>query len=307
MKKDSVINKINDVNPHHLELFYYVARHGGFTAAARAIPYGIQQPAISSQVNKLQSELGVQLFVSKPFSLTPAGELLFGEIEGFFSRLDAIERMVRGEADDFVRIGSSAVVLRSHLPPLLSLVKKQMPLFRFALEDKPANAVPDAVLTRQIDVGIGPMLKAPKAVQCEPITTISLALLVPEDSPWQKAEEVFNSEPRPPLIALPPPDMSREAFDRELDKRRLRYAASIEVATLALVTEYVRAGFGVGLSTQVGRTLAPTGTRYLQLRGFPSLEYAVYWREPLSKAGKALIAEIRAAAKKLKIPVSVPQ
>lgn len=295
------------MNPHHLELFYYVARHGGFTAAARAIPYGIQQPAISSQVNKLQSELGVQLFVSKPFSLTPAGQILFDEIEGFFSRLDAIERKVRGEAEDFVRIGSSAVVLRSHLPPLLSRVKRQIPLFRFALEEKPAGSIPDGVLSRQIDVGIGPMLKTPKAVQSESITTISLALLVPENSPWQKAEEAFQSEPRLPLIALPAPDVSREAFEKELDKRRLRYPASIEVATLALVTEYVRAGFGVGLSTQVGRTLAPPGTRYLQLRGFPSLEYAVYWREPLSKAGKAVINEIRAAAKKLKIPVSVPQ
>ena len=38
------------MNIHHLELFYYVARHGGITEAVRNIPYGIQQPAVSGQV-----------------------------------------------------------------------------------------------------------------------------------------------------------------------------------------------------------------------------------------------------------------
>ena len=38
------------MNVHHLELFYYVARHGGISAAVRYIPYGIQQPAVSGQM-----------------------------------------------------------------------------------------------------------------------------------------------------------------------------------------------------------------------------------------------------------------
>ena len=42
------------MNIHHLELFYYVARHGGITEAVRNIPYGIQQPAVSGQVAQLE-------------------------------------------------------------------------------------------------------------------------------------------------------------------------------------------------------------------------------------------------------------
>ena len=38
------------MNVHHLELFYYVAKHGGISQAVRNIPYGIQQPAVSGQV-----------------------------------------------------------------------------------------------------------------------------------------------------------------------------------------------------------------------------------------------------------------
>ena len=37
------------MNVHHLELFYYVARHGGISRALQYMPYGIQQPAVSGQ------------------------------------------------------------------------------------------------------------------------------------------------------------------------------------------------------------------------------------------------------------------
>ena len=65
------------MNIHHLELFYYVARHGGISEAVRHMPYGIQQPAISGQVGALEDYLGTTLFHRRPFALTPAGEELF--------------------------------------------------------------------------------------------------------------------------------------------------------------------------------------------------------------------------------------
>ena len=57
------------MNIHHLELFYYVARHGGVSAAARHIPYGIQQPAISAQVIQLEDDLGTPLLLRDPVSV----------------------------------------------------------------------------------------------------------------------------------------------------------------------------------------------------------------------------------------------
>ena len=39
------------MNIHHLELFYYVARHGGISEAVRNMPYGIhyEEPVLSVQ------------------------------------------------------------------------------------------------------------------------------------------------------------------------------------------------------------------------------------------------------------------
>jgi DNA-binding transcriptional LysR family regulator len=84
------------MNVHHLELFYYVARHGGIMPAVRNIPYGIQQPAVSAQVAQLEEFLGVTLFQRRPFALTPEGEKLYGFIQPFFSNLDKIAAEFQG-------------------------------------------------------------------------------------------------------------------------------------------------------------------------------------------------------------------
>jgi len=62
------------LNVHHLELFYYVARHRGITEAVRKMPWGIQQPAVSGQIKQLEESLGdTKLIHRRPFALTPAG------------------------------------------------------------------------------------------------------------------------------------------------------------------------------------------------------------------------------------------
>ena len=84
------------MNVHHLELFFYVARHGGVSAAARHMPYGIQQPAISAQILQLEDALGVTLFVRRPFQLTKEGQSLYDFIAPFFGGLDDMGQRLRG-------------------------------------------------------------------------------------------------------------------------------------------------------------------------------------------------------------------
>src|SRR5690242_16554891 len=112
------------MNIHHLELFYYVARHGGITEAVRNIPYGIQQPAVSGQVAQLEEYLGVVLFQRRPFALTAAGEKLFQFIEPFFSNLESMASTLQGGESRQLRLGASTIVLRDHFPALLRSVRK---------------------------------------------------------------------------------------------------------------------------------------------------------------------------------------
>ena len=123
------------MNVHHLELFYYVAKHGGIMPAVRNIPYGIQQPAVSSQILQLEEFLGVTLFHRRPFALTGEGEKLFRFIQPFFGNLSQVADDLRGGRARLIRIGASSIVLREHLPGLLQRVRKKFPGLRVALRE----------------------------------------------------------------------------------------------------------------------------------------------------------------------------
>src|SRR5437764_15401563 len=97
------------MNIHHLELFYFVAKHGGITAAVRNIPYGIQQPAVSGQIAKLEESLGTKLFQRRPFALSPTGTELFDFIRPFFENIDVVAERLRQNSSPQLRIAARGV------------------------------------------------------------------------------------------------------------------------------------------------------------------------------------------------------
>ena len=123
------------MNIHHLELFYYVARFGGISQAVKNIPYGIQQPAVSSQIIQLEEFLGVTLFQRRPFLLTAQGNELYAFIKPFFSNLPALTEKLCGGASQQLRVGASETVLRDHLPAILQPLRKKFPQLKLTLRE----------------------------------------------------------------------------------------------------------------------------------------------------------------------------
>src|SRR5690242_20505819 len=115
------------MNIHHLELFYYVARHGGISEAVRNMPYGIQQPAVSGQIIQLEEDLGVTLFQRRPFSLTAQGAELYEFIKPFFDNVGPMAERLRGGVSQHLRIAASEIMIRDHLPRLLQELRKKFP------------------------------------------------------------------------------------------------------------------------------------------------------------------------------------
>src|ERR1700761_7420033 len=140
------------MNIHHLELFYYVARHGGVSAAARRIPYGIQQPAISAQILQLESNLGTTLFHRRPFKLTKSGDDLYRFIEPFFGGVDEVARRLRGGGEMSLRIGAPELILREYLPELLRTMRRRVPGLNFTLISAAVDEIETSLTAQQIDI-----------------------------------------------------------------------------------------------------------------------------------------------------------
>ncbi|MFM2176013.1 MAG: hypothetical protein RL015_111 [Verrucomicrobiota bacterium] len=111
---------------------YYVAKHQGVSAAARHVPYGIQQPAISAQIIQLEDTLVVTLFQRRPFELTTEGRELFAFIEPFVYGLPNLADRLRGGWEVRLRIGAPAAILHSYLPRLLKALRLRFAQIYFA-------------------------------------------------------------------------------------------------------------------------------------------------------------------------------
>ena len=263
------------MNIHHLELFYHVARCRGVSAAARQMPYGIQQPAISAQILQLEDSLGKTLFQRRPFALTSEGETLFAFIEPFFLKLPAIAERLRGGADQSLRISCPEIVQRDYLPALLAGVRARVPGFRFTLDCGRVEDIEGLLRAGKIDLGLatstGPK---DKDIRHHELLRLPLVLLVPEDCGIASAEEILSLDRIDlPLITLLHGEPAVVAFQHELQKRKIEWFPMLELASLDLVARFVSEGYGAGLAMDIPGTQRPPGLRALPLPGFPEISF----------------------------------
>ncbi len=278
------------MNVHHLELFYYVARHGGISAAVRHMPYGIQQPAVSSQILQLEQDLGVKLFDRQPFRLTSEGEELMAFARPFFENLDAVAANLGKRAAVQLRFGSSELILRDHLPAVIQEVKKDFPTLRLIMRTGFQPQLETLLINGELDLAIVTAMHGrPSAgLRRLPFVRIPLVLLVHRDSPIRSAEELWaRKRVEEPLISLSAPD---SVFQQGLKRLGVDWKPSIEATSLELVTWYVANGHGVGVQLNVPDVLRHADVRVVPLEGFDAVEIIALWRGEPTPVIRAVLA-----------------
>lgn len=289
------------LNIHHLELFYYVARHGGVSAAARHIPYGIQQPAISAQIIQLENELGATLFRRRPFALTRAGEEMLRFIEPFFSGLDDIAQKIRGGTDLALRIGAPDSIQRQYLPRLLKSLRERFPGLHFTLKPLRTERLVADLLGQEYDVGIAPVQKIPDGIECRELISVPVALVAPRRAKITAAEQLWKLDRiAEPLITGSVDGSIYRHFQAELLRRKIDWFPSLMLNSQETICQYVAEGFGFGLILVEPGIKLPAGVRMLALDGFPPLTFGLYWTGLLSPLHQAFLEEAERLAKLLR-------
>jgi DNA-binding transcriptional LysR family regulator len=267
------------VNVHHLEIFYHVARHGGISEAVRNFPYGIQQPAVSTQILQLEQSLGTRLFQRRPFRLTAAGEQLYAFIRPFFANVGRIGAEIQGASSQLIRIGASGPVLRLHLPRMLQELRKTIPQLRFNLLEASSPRLVEALTRDEIDLAVttlhGPL---PATLNSRPLIELPLTLLVPRDCRLRSAAALWKRDAmEEPLISLPAHEPIAAIFQRGLAKLGVEWMPSLVVSSLELIENYVAQGFGIGVSVSIPGAKIPGTLRRLPLPGFDALQIGIMW------------------------------
>ena len=287
------------MNPHHLELFYHVALHGGITAGARKMHYGIQQPAVSAQILQLERDLGLKLFDRRPFSLTPAGRELFAFVEPFFSQLREIPRRLRSEENARLRLAAPATILRGHLPAVLRDHKRRYPSVSLQLHDANHATAEELLRKNEIDLAITELEGKPApGLNSAILLKLPLILIVPESLQIKAAADLWRrGRPAETLISLPPDEVMTKLFHAGLRQAGVNWPIGVQVSSIDLIPIYVSLGFGVGLSIATPGVTLPAGVRTLPLQKFPPLVVAALWQRNLSGPNTAFLEEITKRAR----------
>ena len=283
------------MNIHHLELFYYVAKHGGISDAVRNIPYGIQQPAVSGQVIQLEEYLGVTLFQRRPFALSTAGQELYEFIQPFFDNLSAVGDKIRGGTSQHVRIGASEIVLRDHLPDVLQTARKKYPKLRFTLQEGYQPELESLLQKHEIDVAVTLLdSKPPAGTHTLPLLKLPLILLVEKSSRIQSADELWKRDRiEETLISLPANESICKNFQLGLSRLGVDWFTGIEVSSIALIEAYVANGYGIGLGILPPRAKFSPQIRTLPLPDFPPVNLGAVWQGKPTPLMQALLSAMQ--------------
>ena len=284
------------LNLHHVELFYYVARHGGISEAVRHIPYGIQQPAISAQILQLEDSLGTKLFERRPFKLTSAGQKLFTFIEPFLGNIERVGDEIRGTVNRFIRLGASGTVLRHHFPEVLRTLRRKMPGLKVSMLEGIEPQLLEWLRRQEIDVAITVLDgRIPAGIDSHPIIRLPLALLVPKDSKLKRAEDLWKADKiEETLICMAPTEAVSRHFQMGLARLSVDWLPSHVVNSLNLVETYVASGFGIGVGVEVPGVTTDPAVRQIPLKDFEPVAIGVIWSGPRSELIDMIIREFEA-------------
>jgi len=140
----------------HLKSFLSVAERLSFIRAAENLH--LSQPALSSQIQNLEEELGVKLFFRnrRIVRLTAEGEIFVAEARATLARADlAIERVQKASRGEVgrLRIAFVSSVALEIVPGIVTSFRKQLPQVSLDLRNMRSSLQVQGLLHGTIDIG----------------------------------------------------------------------------------------------------------------------------------------------------------
>lgn len=243
------------VSYDYYRIFYYVAKCGNITQAARILFNN--QPNLTRAIKTLEGELGCPLFIrnNRGMKLTPEGERLFNHVRV------AIENLEQGEEEivesqnlktGSVFVATSEVALHSVLLPALKKYRALYPGIRLKISNHSTPQAVDAIKNGIADIAVVTTPTLPSAA-IEEITIRKFREMAICSNAFGElcGKKVSFAELLDyPIVALGTQTKSFELYSEFFAKVGLRYRPETEAATADQIVPMVKADLGIGFVPQ---------------------------------------------------------
>ncbi len=233
-----------------LRYFLAIVDHGSVTAAARHVH--IAQPAISRQVQALEAELGVDLFLRDGRRLrpSPAGRRLLPIVRDLVARADNARAMMTALAQGInvnLTVAAHPTTIADVIAPFIASRRESLATPTFVVAS--ADAAYEALARAEVDLAISTN-PPPRDAASQLVARFPIWAQVPSNHALAGHERVaLATLLRQPLIVLDLTHGTRRVFEDEVRRGGDSYRVAAEVSVPGIGQGLAAAGAGVAILT----------------------------------------------------------
>lgn len=300
------------MNLRALQYLVAVADERNFSRAAENCY--VSQPTLSTQIKKLEEELGVQLVERNPrrVMLTPAGEQVVARARDILQQVGVIKETARRARDPEagrIRLGIFPTLGPYLLPHVLPAIRKRFPRLELLLYEIKTEEVLARLREGKLDAGVLALPVPDEGFEVRKLFEEPFVLATPADHPLARQPDIGLDDLRDgPVLLLEDGHCLR---DQALEVCQLVGAEEKEgfrATSLETLRQMVASGIGVTLLPTLSVKSPVPKTNRLALRRLPdpmpSRRIALLWRQSsgLGELMEKLAEVIRQLDPRLLVP-----
>ncbi|MBP6600732.1 MAG: LysR family transcriptional regulator [Verrucomicrobiales bacterium] len=234
-----------------LRAFQELARKGSFTVAAHSL--NLTQSAISHSIKALERSLDLPLFerLGKSVRLTAAGEILLPHADRILFRMEraqeeliALGRPGHGR----LRVGATVTISQYVLPSVLRELRESFPSFDISVATDDSKGLIRALEAGEIDVAIAMETPFSEKMRRNFLFEDHIEMALSPVHPLAtlseiRLEDVLNEN----FIIYSQKSETFRLIEQQCARSGIRLKTSLQVGSMAAITEMAKIGMGVGL------------------------------------------------------------
>lgn len=240
-----------NVSFRQLQIFVCIAQSATFAQAAEKMC--LSQPALSSAIKKMESQLGGLLFsrTTRKVELSPEGrqflpvaERLIGDWQEAFSDLHNLFSLGRGK----LSIAAMPSFAAGLLPGILQQFKTEFPNIKLSVTDVVMESVIKDVQAGRAEIGFSFEHEKMDGLEFHPILTDNFIAVLPINHPLSENKELSWSQiALYPFVAMNKGSAIRQWIDSFMELNHLSLNIVVEASQLATLGQFVKHDLGVSV------------------------------------------------------------
>lgn len=294
------------MNLRDLRYLVAVADHRHFGRAAQAC--FVSQPTLSTQIKKLEEELGVALVERSPRNvmLTAVGEQVVERARDVLREADSIAEIARRAVDPAsgtLRLGLFPTLAPYLLPHVVPLAHRRFPNLELLLVEEKTEEVLRQLRTGELDAGVLALPIDDPQLHAEPLFEEDFVLAVPADHPLARHQGRASSSvlAGESVLLLDEGHCLRDQALSVCSMAGARERTGFRATSLETLRQMVASGVGITLLPRLAVSAPVPASDDVVLRAFeppvPTRRIAMFWRR--TSPYRAFLPELAAVFRTL--------